>query len=352
MTDLTEDAPCARGCTWPAASEDEAPQPKPAKHGRLCNSDFYRLTAALKLVPDLMANMRAQLFTMGTADYSEKVTGGGGEAPAPLNLGPLDASDALFAKLHSWVEYFAEALHVGTPTVLTWANAREVQGSRTVTVEVAAANASTLAGWLLARADQILATTSAVALYDDIVMGQDDARGVFSLAAQYGINARPAPQADMRECPECEHWTVFLKQPNSFDAEYAVICGRCGWTAATEFFAKHTGRAGYVAIVATRGGICSVCVERIFPGTLINRIDDLTMHHGCQGVIGDEVVPIVDCLATDTWTPVDAATGKPEAERTDTCWLSAEHEGFHHGARGTFGPPVPVKDKKREKATA
>ncbi|TFC59430.1 MULTISPECIES: hypothetical protein [unclassified Cryobacterium] len=350
MTDPTEDAPCARGCTWPAADEDEAPRPKPAKHGRLCNSDFYRLTAALRLVPDLMANMRAQLFTMGVADYSEKVSGGGGEAPAPLNLGPLDASDALFAKLHSWVAFFAEDLHVAAPAMRTWASDREVQGSRSVSVEVAAANASTLAGWLLARADQILSMGSAVAFYEDIVVGQDDARGIFSLSSQYGINARPAPQADMRECPECEHWTVLLKMPNSFDAEYGVICGRCGWVAATDFFAKHTGRAGYVAITATRPGICSVCVDRIFVGTLINKIDDLTMHHGCQGVIGDEVVAVPGCLAVDRWTPVDKETGKAEAERTDHCWLSAEHDGFHHGPRGTFGPPVPVP-KKKEKVT-
>lgn len=101
MTESTGLRPCARGCVWHAIGEEEEPHPKPAVHGRLCNSDFYRIRSALNLVPDLMANMRAQLFSLGGADYSERVSGGGGESPAPLNFGPLDASDALFAKLHS-----------------------------------------------------------------------------------------------------------------------------------------------------------------------------------------------------------------------------------------------------------
>jgi len=157
MSNLTEDAPCARGCTWDAASEGEAPRPKPAKHGHLCNSCFYRLTGALKLVPDLMANMRANLFTMGTADYSDKVSGGGGESPAPLNIGPLDASDALYAKLIGWTEVFSEELAVRAPTFPTWANGREVQGSKPVTVEQAHDMATRLVGWLTDRLDEIAA---------------------------------------------------------------------------------------------------------------------------------------------------------------------------------------------------
>ena len=84
MTDTIEQ-PCARGCVWDAADENEEPRPKPAVHGQLCNSDFYRIRSALELVPDLMANMRAQLFSLGAADYSERVSGGGGESPAPLD---------------------------------------------------------------------------------------------------------------------------------------------------------------------------------------------------------------------------------------------------------------------------
>jgi ribosomal protein S27AE len=243
MSDLLDgSAPCARGCTWAPTDEDEPPRPKPAKHGQLCNSCFYRLTGALKLVPDLMANMRAQLFSLGAADYSERVSGGGDGSPAPLNLGPLDASDALFAKLHSWIGVFSEEFRVPTPSVPAWSNDREVQGSRIVSVETATRRAVVLAGWLAARLERISASTHAVAFHEDITVGWEEARGVFSLSAAYGVKARPVPEADKRQCPVCGANEVMLKLPDSFDPEYAVLCGRCAWVADPELHAKHTAK--------------------------------------------------------------------------------------------------------------
>lgn len=285
MTD-TEDTPCARGCTWDAASEDEAPRPKPAKHGRLCNSDFYRLTAALRLVPDLMANMRAGLFSMGAADYSQRVTGGGGEAPAPLNVGQLDASDELFAKLTLWIQLFTEEFETTMwPPISAWVNEREVQGSRSVSVETATRQAAQMVTWLQARLDRIFATVHAAEFHDDITKGWADNRGIFALSAQYGVDARPVPDAEKRECPLCGAHEVFLKLPNSFDPEYAVICGRCAWVAETDFHAKKTGRTGYAAFPAPKAGTCVVCVGPFKAGTLVNRIEGMTMHDGCNGIV-------------------------------------------------------------------
>jgi len=233
-----------------------------------------------------MANMRAQLVGMKAAAYGPKVTGGGGPAPAPLNLGPLDESDALFARLHSWITLFAEELNTPATQIPAWRNFKEVQGSKPVSVEAATFAAAAQTRWLLNRIDQILRTVHASLFYRDMVEGLDaDTRGVFSLAAQYGVKARPTPQADMRECPECENWTVFLKLPNAFDADFAVLCGRCGWTADAAFHAKHTGRTGYAAFASPRAGICAVCCERYVAGTLINRIEDMTMHDGCTGIV-------------------------------------------------------------------
>ena len=219
--------PCARGCTF---SHDEGAEPKPkgARHGDLCDSCYYRLVEALKLIPDLVANMRANLWNIGTADYSEKVSGGGGESPAPLNIGPLDASDALFAKLASWISVFAEEF--GTPglDIPSWANGREIQGSRPVTVQVATERASEQVFWLSDRLERICGTTSAAAIHDDLVFGHDDARGVFSLSAQYGAKARPVPAAEKRECRSCGAMEMFVKSPNAFDDTLAVMCGRCG----------------------------------------------------------------------------------------------------------------------------
>ena len=235
--------PCARGCTWAAAEDDEAPRPKPAHHGVLCNSCFYRLVAALKLVPDLMANMRANLFTMGAADYSERVSGGGGtDSPAPLNIGPLDASDALFAKLLSWCNVFAGEMHVAPIVVPTWANDREVQGLKPVSVEAAHLYASWLCNWLTDRLEDIAATSSAGAFHDDIVIGHEDAKGVFSLSAAYGIEQRPVRPADKRECPVCGAMDVFAKLPDAFDAEYAIMCDRCKWIEDPKKVAKTSAR--------------------------------------------------------------------------------------------------------------
>jgi hypothetical protein len=286
MSDPIEDAPCARGCEWAAASEDEQPRPKPAKHGHLCNSDFYRVTAALKLVPDLMANMRASLFSMGAADYSERVTGGGGEAPAPLNVGQLDAADELFAKLATWIELFtAEFDTTMWPPISAWATERVVLGSRSVSVELATRQTAQMVTWLQARLDRIFATDYAVRFHDDITNGWDDNRGIFALSAQYGVAARPVPDAEKRECPLCGAHEVFLKLPNSFDPEYAVICGRCGWVAETDFHAKKTGRTGYATFLAPKAGICVVCVEPYEAGSLINRIEGMTLHNGCNGIV-------------------------------------------------------------------
>lgn len=186
-----------------------------------------------------MANMRANLFTMGTADYSERVSGGGSNSPAPLNIGPLDASDSLFAKLVSWNASFAEEFGFTPLAIPSWSNNREVQGSKPVTVEEAHDLASLLTGWFLDRPEDIAGSPQVAAFHDDLCFGWEDARGVFSLSAAYGVKARPIKEADKRECPTCGANEVFVKLPDSFDPEVAVMCGRCAWGAPPAVLTKH-----------------------------------------------------------------------------------------------------------------
>lgn len=228
MTDQIEiSAPCARGCTWAAADEGEAPRPKPAKHGLLCNSCFYRLTGALKLVPDLMANMRAQITGLRAAEYSVRVSGGGDGSPAPLNLGPLDASDSLFAKLVGWTVIFAEEFHVTPPAIPSWANDREVQGSKPVTPEAAHMLAAWLCDWLTDRLERIAANVFVIPFHEDLIVGHEDARGVHSLCAMYGIEPRPVREADKRECEVCGAVELFVKPPDLLNENVEIMCGRC-----------------------------------------------------------------------------------------------------------------------------
>lgn len=227
MTDIETDLPCARGCTWDSLEPDEAPRPKPAKHGVLCNSCFYRIRSALELIPDLMANMRAQLVPFGAQQLSERVSGGGDGSPAPLNIGPLDAADSLWAKLCSWADLFSEEFGYVTAHFPAWANDREVQGLPTVAMETTHRLASQMAGWFRHRDEQIAASPAAVAFHDDLIYGWEDARGVFSLSAAYGVKARPTPDAEKRGCPICGAVELFVKRPDAFDPDVAIMCGRC-----------------------------------------------------------------------------------------------------------------------------
>ena len=282
--------PCVRGCSHPH-DEGATAKPKGARHGDLCDSCFYRLVAALKLVPDLVANMRAQLWGIGAADYSERVGGGGAESPAPMNLGPLDAGDSLFARLHSWASFFAEEFGVPAPNAPAWVNARGVQGSQIVSVETATRRAADLTGWLAVRLDEICGTTSAATFHDDLCYGDEDSRSVFSLSAAYGIKARPTPKADKRECPSCGEIEAFLKLPDTFDSEYAVMCGRCGWVADPATHARHTAmfeRANPTGHVAVADGTCGICCGTYSAGNLVVTVFDGTrgadvIHLGCEG---------------------------------------------------------------------
>ncbi|TIH34950.1 hypothetical protein D4765_11685 [Subtercola vilae] len=176
-----------------------------------------------------MANMRAQIDGFGAVPLTERVSGGGDGPPAPLRIGPLDASDSLYAKLVSWTEVFGGELHTPQPRVAVWINFTEVQGSKPVTVKVAHEIASELAEWFHARLEEIAASPAAVAFHDDLCYGWEDARGVFSLAAAYGIEPRPARPAEKRECPVCGAHEVFVAWPDKLNADLTILCGQCQW---------------------------------------------------------------------------------------------------------------------------
>ena len=66
-----------------------------------------------------------------------------------------------------------------------------------------------------------------VAFHEDLIEGHEDARGVHSLCAAYGVEPRPVREADKRECEVCGAIEMFVKAPNLLDADVAVMCGRC-----------------------------------------------------------------------------------------------------------------------------
>jgi hypothetical protein len=235
-----EETPCIRGCEQASMIEGEPAKPKPAKHGHLCNSCFYRMRHALALIPDLMANMRLKIVPGCVANYeTDRVSGGGGGSPAPLRIDPLDASDSLFAKMVSWTEVVGGELKTAQPSVAVWINFREVQGSKPVTPRRAHEIASQLTSWFEVRLDQIAASDLAAAFHDDLCFGWEESRGVFTLSGAYGVEPRPLRAADKRECPVCGRKEVFVKWPDKLDPDVAIICGRCKWVAEPEKYGHY-----------------------------------------------------------------------------------------------------------------
>ena len=235
-----EKKPCIRGCVWESMVEGEAPTPRTAKHGKqFCDSCFYRMKHALKLIPDLMANMRLSMKPGGSYEYNERVQGGGDGTPAPLRIAPLDASDALFAKLVSWVDALSEQLHVDPPSIRVWMGFSEVQGSRPVSPIAAHDQAAQLTSWFLVRLDTIAASPSAIAFHDDVCWGWDESPGVYKLTGQYGVEPRPPRAADKRECPVCGKREVFVAWPSKFNSDVMVLCGRCKWVAEPEKYVHY-----------------------------------------------------------------------------------------------------------------
>jgi hypothetical protein len=239
--DQTEVRPCIRGCVWDNLIEGEAPRPKAARHGgQLCDSCYYRMKHALRMIPDMMANMRVQMVPAGIANYESERVGGGSEgAPAPFRVGALDASDALFAKLVSWIDALSEEMHAAVPSIRTWMGFSEVQGSRPVSAVAAHDQAAQLTSWFLVRLEEIAGSTSALAFHDDICWGWDDSLGVYKLTGQYGVEPRPLRAADKRECPLCGHREVFVKWPDKLDPDVAILCGRCKWVAEPEKYGHY-----------------------------------------------------------------------------------------------------------------
>lgn len=241
MTTDTTQIPCIRGCVWDSMIEGEEPRPKAAKHGgQLCDSCYHRMRWALRAVPDLLANMRLKMVPAGVANYeAERVQGGKDDVPAPLRIDPLDASDLLFAKLLLWVDDMTELFNLPEPSIRKWARFGEGQGLRPVSPKSAHDIASQLTSWFLVRLEQIAGSSVAVAFHDDITFGWSDSPGVYALTGQYGVEPNPLRAADKRECPLCGRKEVFVKWPDKFDPDIAIMCGRCKWVAEPELYGHY-----------------------------------------------------------------------------------------------------------------
>jgi hypothetical protein len=231
MTELvTDKVMCARSCAWPAF-EGEAERPKMATHGTLCDGCYLRMKEALRLIPELILNMRAQVTPATSFELTERVQGGGDGAPVPLNVGAVDAADALFAKVGSWVGAFADELKLPPLSIRAYMVNAEIQGLRALAPIPASELTGQLTKWLSRHIDQIAASPTAATFHDDIWGGWEDSPGVTKLLGRYGSEGRKPKDALKRECPICGKREVFVAHPSIFNDEPMILCGLCEWVA-------------------------------------------------------------------------------------------------------------------------
>jgi len=227
---MTDQLHCSRGCAWPE-KPDQPAHPKLATHGTLCDACYLRITEALRTIPELILNMRSQVIPASNFELTERVQGGGDGAPVPLNVGAVDAADALFAKVASWVGAFAEELAIPAPSIRGYLVNNEIQGLRSFALIPAMELTAQLTKWLARHIDQISASPTAATFHDDIWEGWEDSPGVVKLSRRYGSEERKPRDAQKRVCPICGKKEVFAAAPSTFDPEPMVLCGLCNWTA-------------------------------------------------------------------------------------------------------------------------
>jgi len=117
-----------------------------------------RYEQLLDQVPMLLEHLRTMANPLKAGSLGERVTGGGGEAPAPVRLDPVDDADDLWAGLIEYTLDVAHRLHEPAPAAAgdTWTARGSVQGLPAhLDADGAYRAAWEVVGWLIDRAPRI-----------------------------------------------------------------------------------------------------------------------------------------------------------------------------------------------------
>lgn len=148
------------------------------------------------------------------------------EAPFPIRVDPLEASDRTYAHLLNWVRYWAAELQIQPPAtaVYAWTTDGGPQGFRsTVTALGSWGLTRTLTTWLLMHHDSIRRHPGSGEYFEQIndVLGQ--LRGRFPMRAPRARATLP------RECPVCNEPKMVIERRGEDVASIALVCGYCGF---------------------------------------------------------------------------------------------------------------------------
>lgn len=117
-----------------------------------------RFEQHLDQLPVLLETMRDHAHPLKAAGLSERVSGGGGEAPLPFRADPVDDCDDLWAALVEYVGEVAERLQETSPGAVgaSWASSNGVRGiGAGVSGDQAYKAGYALIAWLIDRAPRV-----------------------------------------------------------------------------------------------------------------------------------------------------------------------------------------------------
>jgi len=196
--------------------------------------------ARAKLVnaADLVAHVRGQVAPGSAQPSDGQPRASSAEAPLPIRIDPLEASDRVYAHLLNWVHYWAPVLQIQPPVTATYAWTTEdgPQGFRsTVTPLGAWGLTQTLTTWLLLHHDAIRRQPDA----GDYFTAVDDFLG--QLRARFPMRAPRARPTLPRPCPVCATETMTIERRGDQVSDIALVCGYCAFEGAAKALLKDRG---------------------------------------------------------------------------------------------------------------
>lgn len=132
----------------------------PARRLLTSSTWIERFEQHLDQVPQLLETMREQRVPLAASrNDSERVSGGGGEAPLPLREDAVDDCDDLWGALVEYIGEVAERLQDPAPAAIgaTWAIDGRVHGTPSwMSGDMAFKAGYTLIAWLIDRGQEII----------------------------------------------------------------------------------------------------------------------------------------------------------------------------------------------------
>ena len=187
-----------------------------------------RYEQMLDQVPQLLETLRDGVNPLKAAGLSERVSGGGGEAPLPFRADPMDDCDDVWAALVEYVGEVAERLQEAAPgaTGASWAASGNVRGiGAGVSGDRAYKAGFVLIAWLIDRAEKIRDL--------HLVDTEQHLFGLIRKLAKRYVDAPPIERpAHRRFCSVCGEKTVLVDWVLGDSGE--AVCRVCGAVYAPE----------------------------------------------------------------------------------------------------------------------